>query len=98
MKQYALTIDPKLMKKVDEIVKMEGLYHSRNDFVRDALRAKVLALEWRLNFRESAKKMRELALKRGWDGKLLSKKEKDRIAVEHFKKLGIAKNEKELLL
>lgn len=98
MKQYALTIDPKLMKKVDEIVKKEGLYHSRNDFVRDALRAKVLALEWRLNFRADVKKMRETALARGWNGKMPTKEERNKIAIEFLKEKRLIQSEKDLLL
>ncbi|MBI5884606.1 ribbon-helix-helix protein, CopG family [archaeon] len=92
LKQYAITIDPKLMKKVDEAVKKDGLYHSRNDFVRDAIRAKLVDLEWKLGFRASVKKMREKALGRGWDGKLLTKEEKDKIALDYMKELGFIKS------
>lgn len=55
MKQYAFTVDENLIRLVDEIVKETGLYHSRNDFVRDALRSKVLEFRRALSENELEK-------------------------------------------
>ena len=37
-------VEPGLVKRIDKIVRELGLYSSRNDFVRDALRSKVFEL------------------------------------------------------
>ncbi len=48
------------------------------------------AIEWdREAFREKAKKLREIALSRGWDGKLLTTQEKDKILKEFLKEKGL---------
>ncbi len=42
MKHYSLVIDPKLVKQIDKLVKEHGLFSSRSDFIRDAIRARLI--------------------------------------------------------
>jgi len=41
MKCYSLVIEPKLVKEIDRLVKEHGLFSSRSDFIRDAIRARL---------------------------------------------------------
>ncbi|MBN2067745.1 MAG: ribbon-helix-helix protein, CopG family [Candidatus Diapherotrites archaeon] len=42
MKCYSLVIDPKLVKEIDNLIKEHGLFSSRSDFIRDAIRARLI--------------------------------------------------------
>ena len=44
MKHYSLVIDPKLVKQIDKLVKEHGLFSSRSDFIRDAIRARLIEI------------------------------------------------------
>lgn len=41
MKCYSLVIEPKLVKEIDRLVREHGLFSSRSDFIRDAIRARL---------------------------------------------------------
>ncbi len=88
MKQFCITLEPKLVKEVDECVKSGGLHSSRNDFVRDAVRGKVMEMR-RTQMRKAAKALGRKMLKRGWNGELLTREDKIRIANEFLKEKGI---------
>ncbi|MBU0661998.1 MAG: ribbon-helix-helix domain-containing protein [Candidatus Diapherotrites archaeon] len=45
MKQYNLVIDEKLISEVDALIKARGLYNSRSDFIRDAVRTRLIELK-----------------------------------------------------
>ncbi|MFH1225170.1 MAG: ribbon-helix-helix domain-containing protein [Candidatus Diapherotrites archaeon] len=45
MKQYNLVIEHRLIKEVDALVKKHGLYSSRSDFIRDAIRTRLIELK-----------------------------------------------------
>ena len=45
MKHYSLVIDPKLVKKIDKLVEEHGLFSSRSDFIRDAIRARLIEVK-----------------------------------------------------
>lgn len=45
MKQYNLVIDEKLIKEVDKLIKERGMYNSRSDFIRDAIRTRLIELK-----------------------------------------------------
>jgi len=88
MKQFCITLEPKLVKEVDRLVKSEGLHSSRNDFVRDAVREKLMV--WRREqLRKDLKKLAEKAKARGWDGHMPTREERARIADEFLKEKGI---------
>ncbi|MFH0714644.1 MAG: hypothetical protein V1847_02685 [Candidatus Diapherotrites archaeon] len=50
------------------------------------------SVEWDSEaFREKCRKLRDLALSRGWNGKLLTRKEKEKFAKEYLKEKGLDK-------
>ena len=52
MKHYSLVIDPKLVKQIDKLVKEHGLFSSRSDFIRDAIRARLIEVRKNLLSKE----------------------------------------------
>ena len=45
MKCYSLVIEPRLVKEIDELIKKHGLYSSRSDFIRDAIRQRLIEIK-----------------------------------------------------
>ncbi len=45
LKCYSLVIDQKLVKEIDRLIKEHGLYSSRSDFIRDAIRARLIEVK-----------------------------------------------------
>tara|TARA_Y100000310_G_scaffold319650_1_gene375169 strand:- start:1132 stop:1389 length:258 start_codon:yes stop_codon:yes gene_type:complete len=45
MKCYSLVIEPKLVKQIDALIKKHGLYSSRSDFIRDAIRQRLIEIK-----------------------------------------------------
>ncbi|MCR4335971.1 MAG: ribbon-helix-helix domain-containing protein [archaeon] len=45
MKHYSLVIEEKLVNQVDELIKKHGLYASRSDFIRDAIRQRLIEIK-----------------------------------------------------
>ena len=45
MKCYSLVIEPRLVKEIDALVKKHGLYSSRSDFIRDAIRQRLIEIK-----------------------------------------------------
>jgi Arc/MetJ-type ribon-helix-helix transcriptional regulator len=89
LKQYVLNAEPALIKEVDGIVKTEKLYNSRNEFMREAVRDKVLEFR-KLKLRELVKKARATAVANGWTGKMPTQKQRDKIAREYLAEKGIS--------
>lgn len=89
MKQFVMNVEPVLVKEVDKIVRQEKLYSSRNDFVRDAIRSKVLEYR-RLKIRKVLKEVAKKALERGWNGEMPTRKERDNWAKEFLKEKGFS--------
>ena len=42
IKHYSLVIDPLLVKQIDNLIRQHGLFSSRSDFIRDAIRARLI--------------------------------------------------------
>jgi Arc/MetJ-type ribon-helix-helix transcriptional regulator len=84
-----MNAEPALIKEIDKIVREEKTYSSRNDFVREAIRNLIREYNW-LKAKKKAKIMGEKALKKGWNGELLTKKEKEKIANEYLKEKGFS--------
>ncbi|MFH1256876.1 MAG: ribbon-helix-helix domain-containing protein [Candidatus Diapherotrites archaeon] len=89
MQQYVMNMEPALIKEVDKIVKSEKLHNSRNEFIRDAVRSKVLEFR-RSKVRKMLREIRDNALKNGWNGELLTREERDKMAKEFMKKKGFS--------
>ena len=88
MQQYVMNAEPSLIKEVDAIIKEEKRYSSRNEFIRDAIRKLVIEYN-RANIRKISKRMGEEALRRGWNGELLTREEKIKAADEYLKENGL---------
>jgi len=89
MKTLTIAVDERYVETLDKVVRESSLYSSRSEFLKDAVREKLEALV-RLNgelsdIRAATKKLSKKAVSKGWDGKLLTKKEKEKIASEFLK-------------
>ncbi|MBN2127688.1 MAG: hypothetical protein JW703_04875 [Candidatus Diapherotrites archaeon] len=83
--------DKKYIKLIDSVINESKMYSSRSEFLKSAVREKVEKqqdLNWRIKFKQDVKKMAETAVKRGWNGELLTREEKAKIADEFLKKKG----------
>ena len=45
MKHYSLVIEPRLVAEIDSLIKKHGLYSSRSDFIRDAIRQRLIEIK-----------------------------------------------------
>ncbi|MBI2530399.1 MAG: ribbon-helix-helix protein, CopG family [Candidatus Diapherotrites archaeon] len=88
MRQYVMNVEPALIKEVDEIIRKEKLYSSRNEFIRDAVRSKVMGFRV-LKMRRLAKEIRENAIKKGWNGEFPSQEERDKFVRDFLKEKGL---------
>lgn len=59
MKHYSLVIDPKLVKEIDDLIKKHGLFSSRSDFIRDAIRARLIEIKKSILNKETDKPTEE---------------------------------------
>lgn len=88
MEQFAITAEPELMKRVDEFIKENKLYSSRNDFVRESIREHLREVQ-RTKIREVFHEWAEEIKAKGKVPHLLSPEEKDEIAHELMKEKGL---------
>ncbi len=56
MKHYSLVIDPKLVRQIDKLIKQHGLFSSRSDFIRDAIRARLIEVKKTILGKEAREK------------------------------------------
>lgn len=86
-------VEDGFVKAIDNVVKKSSLYSSRSEFLKDAIRknlAETAELDEGLKkIREGAIELGRLARSRGWDGKMPTKGERDKIAEEYIKKYRI---------
>ncbi len=86
----SVEVDENYARAIDKAIAASGLYSSRSEFLKDSIRKNLvdtIELSGNLEkFREGAKKLGAKAMKRGFDGSLLSKEEKEKIALEFIKK------------
>ncbi|MBM3282429.1 MAG: ribbon-helix-helix protein, CopG family [Candidatus Diapherotrites archaeon] len=89
MKMLSVQVEDSFVQQIDEAIAVSGSYSSRSEFLKDAIRKAIL--EWHERaanrklvhevFREFGKK----ALAKGWDGSLLTREERIKIADEYMK-------------
>ena len=89
--QFVMNVEPKLIEEIDAIIEKESLYGSRNEFVREALREKVMEFR-RLRARKVLKEIGKKAMEKGWNGEMLSKEERNKLADEFLKEKGFLKD------
>ena len=84
MKCYSLVIEPRLVKQIDELIKKHGLYNSRSDFIRDAIRQRLIEVKKLLGERTvEEKRQREVEKREAKEAELLEK------ALDEFKYRGV---------
>ncbi len=72
---------------IDEIINKTGLYQSKSEFVRDAVRTKIIKLKGLEEKLVKVEKVREKIQKKVKSVRYLSNNEKNEIAKEHLKTL-----------
>ncbi|MDD5148156.1 MAG: ribbon-helix-helix domain-containing protein [Candidatus ainarchaeum sp.] len=80
-------------KAIDELIKKSGMYSSRSEFLKDAIRKNYEEL---IKFDKGLSEIHELGKKigadaraKGYNGGLLTKEERTKIALEYAKERGI---------
>jgi len=85
-----VAVDERFVKSIDALIDSTGLYSSRSEFLKDAIRKNYEELikhdKDLLKIHEAGKELAALAKQRGYKGGLLSKKEKDEIARKYIEK------------
>lgn len=91
MKTLTIAVNEKYVELLDKAIKDSGIYSSRSEFMKDAIRAKMLKL---LELEDEVKVMRKKMLKFGEkyknvykDAGNLTKEDKDIIARKYLKDL-----------
>ncbi|MBS3057262.1 MAG: hypothetical protein J4415_01385 [Candidatus Diapherotrites archaeon] len=92
MPTLSVLVDREFVRDVDAVLQKTRIYSSRSEFIKDAIRERMIELsktadELR-NIREATKKLARLAVKRGYKGEPLTRKERIRIANEHLMEYG----------
>jgi Arc/MetJ-type ribon-helix-helix transcriptional regulator len=84
MEQMNIRIERGLVKEVDRLVKENKTYHNRSDFIRHAVRQQLIEEKKRFldeYAKQIAKELRKMGINEE-NAKLLTRKEKDKIAEE----------------
>lgn len=85
----SVEVNDSLVKTIDRAVKRSGLYSSRSEFLKDAIRKNLLeTLLLDNDFRkmhEGFEELRKKSLARGYGGKIPTMSERDGIAREFIK-------------
>ncbi len=89
--QFVMNVEPRLIEEIDAIIEKEGMYGSRNEFVREALREKVMEFR-RLRARKVLKEIGKTAMKRGWNGEMPTKEEREKLTKKFLKEKGFLKD------
>lgn len=89
MKCYSLVIEPRLVKEIDALIKKRGMYSSRSDFIRDAIRQRLIEVKKLLGEKGEEKGSEEED-----EGKLSAKEEREQEklieeAMDEFKYRGV---------
>lgn len=86
----SVAVDEKFARAIDSAIKITGAYASRSEFMKDSMRKNLEQTnkleEDMKRIREETRKLAELARKRGYKGGLLSREEKDQLAMEFIRK------------
>ena len=82
-----LRMNAKLISAVDSAVKL-GFYDNRGELIKEAVREKLDSLEYKMRLKEGARKLAKIAVEKGWDGRMPTKAERDKIAMDFLKEKG----------
>ena len=86
MEQYAITAEAQLMKEVDRIIKETRLYNSRNEFVRESIRAHLIEVR-KTMIAQSFENLASKIKKQGKKPRILTKEEKQELFKEFLKEI-----------
>lgn len=89
MKMLSFSVEDKFASIIDEFIAKSGRYSSRSEFLKDSIRKnldkQIESEEWRKSFMEGILELRKKAYANGYDGSLLTQKERAKIADEWIK-------------
>jgi len=80
-------IEPKLVKEIDKLIKEHGMFSSRSDFIRDAIRARLIEVKKTVLGKEEKE---EKGAKQGTKGRKASPKEEKAVEeIEEYRFGGV---------
>ncbi len=89
----SVEMDERYVKAIDAMIAKSGKYSSRSEFLKDSIRKNFDELlktdEDLRKIHEGLQKLKKLAYERGYDGRMPTREEKEKIAREYLKKKGI---------
>jgi Arc/MetJ-type ribon-helix-helix transcriptional regulator len=89
MKMLSFSVEDKFASIIDEFIANSGRYSSRSEFLKDSIRKnldkQIESEEWRKSFMEGILELRKKAYANGYDGSLLTREERAKIADEWIK-------------
>ncbi len=92
MKMLSVQVHEKMAEQIDSLISRSGLYSSRSEFLKDAIRKCIMELETlpdeRLKSRLALRKLAMKAYDRGYRGEELTREKRAEIADEYLKKKG----------
>jgi len=89
LKTLTIVVEEDYVRKLDMLLKKSGLYNSRSEFLKDAIREKTIELLEQskgLDDIETAAKTLSVKVKKRGEVKKLTPKAKDKIAQKYFEK------------
>ncbi|MCX6803514.1 MAG: ribbon-helix-helix domain-containing protein [Candidatus Diapherotrites archaeon] len=92
MTMISVDLKEPFLKDLNAFIKKSGQYTSRSEFIKEAIRKNMQeaeSKEWRKRFHKAVEEMREKAYANGFDGKLLTREERARIADKFIKENNI---------
>jgi Arc/MetJ-type ribon-helix-helix transcriptional regulator len=88
-----VAMDERFVDAIDRLIDSSGMYSSRSEFMKDAIRKNFEVMlksdESLRKIHEGMKKLAELSKKRGNTGRMPTKKERDKFAIEFMKEKGL---------
>ncbi len=85
-------VNDEFIEAIDKMIKNSKLYSSRSEFLKDAIREKLLQVELVTDEKQRSRfltrKFALGALENGWDGNLISREEKQKAFLKFAKKKG----------
>ncbi len=88
----SVQVEDKMAAEVDELIAHAGIYSSRSEFLKDAIRKNLRELLEHIAYKKKVKKafqgLAKKALARGWNGELPTREERAKIADEYVKEKG----------
>ena len=89
----SVAIDERFVKVIDELISKSGMYSSRSEFLKDSIRKNFDELlktdEDLRKIHEGLQKLKKLAYERGYDGRMPTREEREKIAREFVKENNI---------